>query len=159
MVYASVWLALLCYPAGPARLAATAPAVRRAALLAWTVGCAAFLVHAVSSFAVFYDWSHATALRETARQVEELTGRPLGAGLYANYLFGLVWLADVVRCWAGARRPGRLAALALHGFMLFIIFNATVVFADGATRVLGVAVTAAGVAGLGRALPRLRAPR
>lgn len=150
VVRGSVWLAVLCYPAGPA-LHLCAPRLLR---IVWTVGCLAFLVHVVSSFHVHYGWSHEQALRETARQTAELTGRAVGAGLYANYLFAALWVLDAVWCW---RNPlshrGRAASIdvGLHGFLLFILFNGTVVFARGPVRWLGLAVTLVGAAALAAA--------
>ena len=159
IVRGSVWFALLCYPAGPWAVALRSPGARRTARVVWALGCLAFIVHTISSFAVFYDWSHRVALTETARQVEELTGTASGGGLYLNYLFGLLWCVDVVRrLRAGGDsdvRP-RWPWLLFHGFFLFMIFNATVVFEDGATRVMGGAVTLAGVAGVVQALRRSR---
>ena len=74
-----------------------------------------------------------------------------GSGLYLNYLFTLVWLVDAAAWWCWPRWPGnhaRWALLAIHGFFLFMVFNATVVFEQGATRVFGAVVTLAGLAGL-----------
>lgn len=159
IVSGSIWLALLCYPAGPLGLAVAADPSRRAMRLLWTSGCAAFLVHVVSSFEVFYDWSHATAYEETARQVAELTGRPNGAGIWVNYLFTLVWVADVAWWWrretSYLARPRFVVAL-LHAFFLFIIFNATVVFEEGATRWFGLVVTVVGAIATWRAVTRRR---
>ena len=162
IVRGSVWLALLCYPAGPLGIALATVARQRVARLVWTLGCVAFLVHVVSSFDVFYGWSHATALRETARQVAELTGRPNGAGLYLNYLFTIVWVVDAVWWWRDASRYVRrswIVTLLVHGFFLFMIFNGTVVFEDGATRVLGLGVTSVGGIGLWKAVRRQRVDR
>jgi len=147
VVRSSVWLAVLCYPAGPAgRLCAP-----RLARVVWTVGCLAFLLHVASAFHVHYHWSHAAALSETARQTAALTGRAVGAGVWVNYLFGALWALDVVWVWRDpAGHRGRAAAidLSLHAFMLFVLFNGTVIFARGPVRVLGLAVTLAGIASL-----------
>jgi hypothetical protein len=61
----------------------------------------------------------------------------VGEGLYFSYLFTLLWTADVVWWWwapQGRRRRPRWLSIALHGFMLFIVFNAAVIFAAGAMR-------------------------
>ena len=154
IVRGSVWLALLCYPAGPLGIAvSTIPGQRRARIV-WSLGCAAFLVHVASSFDVFYGWSHSVALSETARQVAELTGRPFGAGIYLNYLFTVIWVLDAVWWWSDAasyRRRSRIA-LVVHAFFLFMIFNATVVFEAGAVRIMGLVVTTVGVIALTKAL-------
>ena len=158
----SVWLALLCYPAGPLGIACAAGARHHVARLLWTLGCAAILVHAASSFDVFYGWSHRVALEETARQVAEVTGRRVGAGIYLNYLFTLVWAADAAWWWLdanGYRRRSWIGVSLVHGFFLFMIFNATVIFEDGAVRVMGLVVTAAGATAGWKAVNRRRAQR
>ncbi|ANM30950.1 hypothetical protein ABI59_17255 [Acidobacteria bacterium Mor1] len=154
LVVATIWVALACYPAGPwGRVFRSGDRTDRSRplRLIWTLGCAAFLAHVAASFHVFYDWSHGVALSETARQVEELFGVRSGSGLYLNYLFTLVWLVDAIAWWRWPGWPGnraRWALLAIHGFFLFMIFNATVVFEQGATRLFGAAVTVAGLWGL-----------
>ncbi len=162
IVRGSVWLALLCYPAGPLGIAISKTPGQRLTRLVWTLGCAAFLVHVVSSFHLFYDWSHSVAVSETARQVAELTGRPFGAGIYLNYVFTAVWVFDAAWWWfneASYRRRSWIGVLLAHGFFLFMIFNATVVFEAGAVRVMGLGVTAVGAIAVGKAVRRLRAER
>lgn len=159
IVRASVWLALLCYPAGPFGIAGSTTQVQRVARIVWTLGCAAFVVHVVSSFDVFYGWSHGTAWSETARHVEVVTGRRIGAGIYLNYLFTVAWVLDVAWWWLDDvtyRLRSRIGVLLMHGFFLFMIFCATVVFGDGATRIMGLVVTALGAIGTWKALRRRR---
>lgn len=79
-VRASIWIALACYPAGPFGLATRSAEGARRARALWTLGAAAFFVHAVGAFHFFYDWSHRVAVEETARQVAEVTGRAVGTG-------------------------------------------------------------------------------
>ena len=143
----TVRLALLAYVLTVAlRLTARRqPGPQRLARAAWTFGCALFLVHVAAAFHVFHGWSHADAYRETARQTEELAGFRWGGGLYLNYVFTLVWVADAAWWWAAgltayAARP-RWIDLALHGFFAFMAFNAVVVFESGAVRWFGVAAT------------------
>lgn len=145
----SVWLALAAYPAGPLAIGGV-PAEREPLLRSlWTAGAAAFLVHAATSFAVFYDGSHAVALVETARQTAEMTGRSTAVGLWLNYLFATLWLADAAE-WQIAperrrRRPPWLDR-SLHAFLLFMIVNGAVVFVEGPRRLLGVLLTGAAIA-------------
>ncbi len=130
--------------------------------LVWTLGGAVFLVHVITSFHFFYDWSHAVAVDETARQVAELMGRGFGAGIYLNYVFTAIWLVDAAWWWfdaASYQRRSWIGVLLAHGFFLFMIFNATVVFEDGVTRVMGLLVTAIGAIGGWRAVRRRRAER
>jgi hypothetical protein len=112
------------------------------ARLAWTLGFGAFLLHVACAFHFYHHWSHTDAYEATARQTAAVTGRAWGGGLYANYLFALVWGADVCWWWcapaAYARRP-RWLEWAVQGFLAFIVFNATVVFGAGPAHLLGLA--------------------
>jgi hypothetical protein len=108
----------------------------------WTLGFLAFLVHLWAAFEYVHHWSHSDAVEDTARQTKQLVGLDWGGGVWFNYLFALVWGADVV--WrigspnSHDRRPNWIGAI-LHGYLGFIAFNATVVFAVGFSRWLGVA--------------------
>ena len=68
--------------------------------------------------------------------------RPRLGGLYVNYAFTLVWLADVVWWWANDasyRSRPRLIEWSVQAFLGFIAFNATIVFASGFSRWFGIA--------------------
>jgi hypothetical protein len=129
-----------------------------AARLFWTLGCLAYLAHVAAAFHFAHDWSHARAYEHTAVRTAELTGWRWGGGLYVNYLFTVLWVADAVWWWAGAvsyrARPAWIG-VALHAFMLFVAFNATVVFGAGVIRWCGLAGTLI----LGAAWWRWRAAR
>ena len=109
----------------------------------WTAGCMVFLLHVICAFQFVHHWSHADALAATAGQTAAATGINWGGGLYFNYLFTVLWLGDVAWWWLARRgyesRP-RPVTWTVHGFMAFMMFNATVVFGHGAAR-----WTAAGV--------------
>jgi hypothetical protein len=141
----SIWLALAAYAigAGMQLRARGRMRWREGARWAWTLGCGCFLVHVVCAFAFYHQWSHAAALRETARQTAELTGWRWGGGLWFNYLFAAAWLADVLWWWFApasfARRLPRLHAL-WHGFFFFMVFHGAIVFGHGPVRWLGVLV-------------------
>ena len=108
----------------------------------WTAGCLAYLLHVVCAFGFFHHWSHAEAFDSTARQTAEVVGLNSGVGLYVNYAFTLVWTADVCWWWVSPKRylaRPRFIEWTVQGFMGFIAFNATVVFASGFTRWFGVA--------------------
>ena len=113
--------------------------------IAWTAGFLAYLAHVVAAFAYFHGWSHEAAYRETARQTAELFGFRFGGGLYFNYAFTAIWGCDVIWSWREAAYRSRPAWItgAVHGFLAFMFFNATVVFASGWTRWTGAAATAA----------------
>ncbi len=139
---ATIWLALAGYVAGAVLilLSIQRSHLRLNARLAWTIGCAFFLAHVFCAFNYYYDWSHQTAYLETERQTIEVMGSGQGNGVYVSYLFTLVWLADVIWWWLAPlshRQRPRILTFILHAFMLFIIFNGTVIFKAGLSRVLG----------------------
>jgi hypothetical protein len=93
---------------------------------AWFLGALAFVFHVFVAFELAHGWSHATA----AGHVERASG--FGMGLYVSYLFTLVWVADAawLTGWSRSyeRRP-KWVRWAVHGFLAFVTFNATVVYA------------------------------
>ena len=112
----------------------------RAARIAWTVACLSLLAHFACAFHFYHHWSHDTAYRVTARQTAELFGLDWGGGLYLNYALLVGWVADVVWWWRGLeayRNRLRTLGAVWQGFLLFMFFNATVVFKDGALRYIG----------------------
>ncbi|HEY7312912.1 MAG TPA: hypothetical protein VH643_26345 [Gemmataceae bacterium] len=108
-----------------------------AARLAWSAGCLAFLLHVLYAFQFYHHWSHADAYAVTAQRTAAVVGWDWGGGVYANYAFAVVWLADVVWWWRGltsyAARP-RSVEWSVQAFLAFMVFNAAVVFAEGVTR-------------------------
>ncbi|MGE3314327.1 MAG: hypothetical protein AB7O26_04350 [Planctomycetaceae bacterium] len=111
----------------------------------WTAGCFLFVIHVACAFQFVHAWSHAAALEATARETREKTGWNSGVGLYANYVFLIVWLADTAWWWRGIgpdSSRGRWVDAAVVGYLGFIAFNATVVFGDGVARVVGIGATA-----------------
>ena len=98
---------------------------------------------------------HSPSQAEFTRATRELTGVDSGAGLWFNYLFGLVWLCDLVawRVRGGPLPRGswRPVATACHGFLAVMIFNGTVVFGQGPVRGFGIGVFALLAAGWLRA--------
>jgi len=108
---------------------------------AWTGGCLAYLLHVAAAFHYYHDWSHDEAYESTARQTAEVVGVNWGEGLYVNYLFTLAWSIDVLWWWIAARSyvaRSRVIEWVVHGFLGFVVFNATVVFASGFSRWLGI---------------------
>ncbi|MBM3786009.1 MAG: hypothetical protein FJW30_16740 [Acidobacteria bacterium] len=81
-----------------------------------------YLIHVALAFTFVYGWSHAAALRETARQTRELFGVDSGAGIYLNYLMTLVWGADCIWNWRA-----RAWRVFVHALLAFLFFNASVV--------------------------------
>src|SRR3954470_19546310 len=107
----TVWLALAAYAIATALIVRSSPRAR----WLWTVGCGFYVAHVLCAFAFFHHWSHAAAYEETARQTRALIGWDWGGGLFVNYLFTLVWVADLLWWWlapaAHARRSPTATAL------------------------------------------------
>ncbi|HYP15237.1 MAG TPA: hypothetical protein VEQ63_15010 [Bryobacteraceae bacterium] len=103
---------------------------RRPARLAWTAGLGLYLIHVCFAFQYFYSWSHQVAYEQTARQTAALFGVNWGGGLYLNYAFTAIWLADCLWWWLGnssyIRRPSAVSA-GVHVFLAFMFVNATIV--------------------------------
>lgn len=109
----------------------------------WTAGCLLFLVHVVCAFAFFHEWSHQRAYAHTAAQTQDIVGWNWGGGLYFNYLFTVVWIADVAAWWYRKDRPeatARTVHTAVHVFLAFMVFNATIVFGPWFWKWIGAAV-------------------
>jgi len=106
----------------------------------WSWALITFLVHVACAFHFTHHWSHGHAVETTQRE------SGFGAGVYVNYLFMALWAADVSYWWLAPSRYGtrsRWIDRGLHGFMIFIAFNATVVFEGGLVRTAGAAATSA----------------
>ena len=98
---------------------------------AWTAGCITLAIHVLTAMHYEHGWSHAAALRHTAKQTLKVAGIDWGGGLYFNYGLLLLWTADVCLLWIGCKRPIRLRkpVRRLNEWACaFIVLNATVVF-------------------------------
>jgi len=110
----------------------------------WSAGLLFYLVHVAAAFHFVHGWSHDRALLETARQTEELVGVASGLGLWLNYLFTVVWTADVVwwfRDEESYRLRPRWVTVSTHAFLAFMFFNGALVFAQGFPRWVGLVAT------------------
>jgi len=111
----------------------------RLARSAWTMAWLTYLLHVAVAFHYVHGWSHAAAVAHTAA----VGG--FGGGIWVNHLVTLLWTADVAAWWLApawyAQRPARVSWL-FHGFLLFVIVNAAIIFAAGTTRWLGVGLCA-----------------
>lgn len=92
---------------------------------AWALGSVLCFVHVAVAFHLGHGWSHQAAWEHT-RQIGGY-----GDGIYVNYTFAMVWLADVV--WACVAFRSYLARpqwlnWTIHGFLAFVVLNAAVVF-------------------------------
>jgi hypothetical protein len=144
---ATIWITLILYLSGVGLLAAAAGRAWSNSLtrVVWTIACFSLVLHFVSAFHFYHEWSHAAASRDTARQTYDVVGVASGVGVFVNYALLTVWVLDIAWWWLkGAasyfRRP-RFLILAWHGFLVFVIFNATVVFGKGPARWVGLLIT------------------
>ena len=136
----TVRLAVAAYFIAAALRADPRARCRSAARALWTAGCVLYLAHVVCAFHFYHHWSHAAAYQHTAERTAELTGWNWGGGIYFNYAFTVVWLADTLRWWLARDRPSpRWLTVATQAFLWFMAFNATVVFGHGAIRWFGLA--------------------
>lgn len=137
-------IALLLYVAALFVLVAAGDRRRHLARALWSAGVVVYLAHVAAAFHLVHGWSHQAALVETARQTRELFGIESGFGLWFNYLFTVVWLADAAWWWIdepGYRDRSAWVSGAVHGFIGFMFFNGAVVFARGPSRWIGLAAT------------------
>jgi len=144
----TIWITIAAYTFGCVSFALTGRKFRwdAAARVAWTIGCASLISHMIFAFQFYHGWSHESAYRDTARQTEEVVGLNWGGGLFINYVLLIAWVVDITWWWLSGldsyrSRPWPLVAV-WHGFIVFIIFNATVVFADGIVRWVGLCICA-----------------
>ena len=141
----TLWLvrfALVAYLASLARmLSGRTDGVTRGL---WAAGFVMLALHVVAAFGVVHDWSHTQAWEHTAAETEATVGFAVGAGVYFNYLFVLLWGGDVAWWWLDAesyRARPRWVMYTIHIYLAFIVFNGVVVFESGLLRWLGVLAT------------------
>lgn len=145
----TIWITILLYTVGSVVIAISALSGRQSqresvARIVWTMAGLALIVHVACAFQFYHSWSHESAYRETARQTKEVVGLNWGGGLFINYLFTIGWIIDLAWWWRSGLNSYRqrpwLVVAAWHGFLIFIIFNSTVVFKESATRWVGLVV-------------------
>ena len=116
---------------------------RPAEVALWTIGACLYVIHVLCAFGFVHDWSHAAAWEYTADETQRMVGVRRGDGLWVNYLFTAVWLADAIRLEVARSRsrPTRWRVdIVVHGFFAFIVFNATVVFGPAIYRIVFIPV-------------------
>jgi hypothetical protein len=129
----TVRLALVYYAAALILMMYSGP-LDRLARWCWTLAWATYLVHLAMAFHHYHHWSHGDAVRHT----REVSG--LGEGIWVSYAFTLAWSLDVAAWWLAPLRRARRSPWVdrlLQGFMLFVVFNATVVYETGLIRWAG----------------------
>ncbi|HEY0430926.1 MAG TPA: hypothetical protein VGC61_03885 [Pyrinomonadaceae bacterium] len=145
----TIWITIVAFAVGFATFALSRN--RRswdaAARLAWTVACIALLAHVAFAYHFYHGWSQDAAYLETARQTEKVVGLNWGGGLYINYALVIGWVVDTICWWVLGLEVYRSRSWPLvaawRGFLIFIIFNATVVFKTGFVRWAGLFVCVA----------------
>jgi hypothetical protein len=116
-----------------------------AARAAFLAGLGALVLHSLIAFHVRYDWSHAAALADAARQIEAVTGRASSDGFVANYAFLGWWAVEGLAWWLWPERyRSRPAPLAWASRLWFgfMFVNGSIVFARGPVRAFGAAALA-----------------
>jgi hypothetical protein len=101
----------------------------------WLSAYLAYLIHLAMAMHYYHHWSHADAVEHT----REVAG--VGEGIYMSHLFTLSWGLDVAywfRSPASYANRARWIGRTLHAFMIFIVFNGTVVYETGFIRWAGV---------------------
>jgi hypothetical protein len=109
----------------------------------WTARCFLAWVHVLLAFHNFHSWSFTHAAAETSRRTAEAIGASWGGEIWFNFAFIGLWLVDAGWRWINPTWTARLGipSAAIQVFLLFIAFNAAVVFEDGPTRIAGVIAT------------------
>jgi hypothetical protein len=143
VLYATIWVALTLFAASEtakrsARAGRLRPSVALTLALSGAVLCA---LHMAVAIVLHHGGSHAAAVLATALQTQSVYGLNWGGGVYVNYLFLGVWIADAWSWWHRFPRayPPRVAFV-LRGFYLVILANAAVVFASPSRRLVGLAL-------------------
>ena len=140
-LYVTIWGALALFTAGEWGRALVRPGSPPPSWAWWafTSGLVLAIVHTLIAFDIVHNWAHIDAVRSTALQTDAMYGIAAGWGVYVNYAFFAVWLADAWwwRTAPAQRRPASVT-WTLRAFYIIVILNAAVVFAAGARRLLGV---------------------
>jgi hypothetical protein len=112
-----------------------------AIVILWFSGALLALAHSVGAMITFHHGNQLAAFESTAKQTEQLLGFRFGAGLYVNYLFVIVWLADAaIRLLLPKHYPDfpNWYRYGVTGFLVFIAINGAIVFQASWTRYVGI---------------------
>jgi hypothetical protein len=141
---ATVWTSIASYTIGCVSFAIRRSKSDSLTRLAWTFACASLFIHYIFAFQFYHSWSHTSAYLDTARQTNEVFSINWGGGVFVNYALMLLWIVDVSWWWLGGldsyRQRSWMLVITWHAFLIFIIFNATVVFGSGIERWVGVVI-------------------
>ena len=117
------------------------PAHDRLARAMWTFGVALALLHIVLAFHFVYQWNHEAAVAETVKQAADRFGQGWRGGIYVNYVFVILWSADVCWWWISpASHASRSLWIEVARFsaFTFMFVNGAIIFAAGAGRMVGI---------------------
>lgn len=105
----------------------------------YTAGLTFLMMHLLAAFGRVHGWEHAAAWQHVRERTAATTGVESGVGLLLNELTVVVWLLDVAWWWlrpeSRQARP-KWVAQSISGLLCFMAFNATIVFARPATRIV-----------------------
>jgi hypothetical protein len=147
-LYATIWASLVLFVLGEwgKRALERAPGAARWAWHASLLGALLCIIHIAISMGLRHGWSHDAAIRDTARQTMEVFGLAIGSGVYVNYAFVMVWLAEL-GWWranpVGYARRSRSIVWLLRAFYFVIVVSAAVIFVRPQWRLVGAALLAA----------------
>ena len=138
----TIWIALALFAAGELE-PGISRSLRPAARILFLLGALTCVVHIVLTMSNVHGWSDAAAREATAAQTNAIYGIRWGGGVYVNYVFVAVWIADALqrlRAPASLARRSRALVWTLRAFYFVIIVNAAVIFATPGRRWMGMAL-------------------
>ena len=144
VVALTIWTALALYVAGEFGRTRTPAAPWSRPV--WLLGALVYLGHITAAFGIHHNWSHAAAYAHTAARTEALVGLDWGGGIWVNYAFTAIWVAEGLWWQLASTRYGRRSphfSTAVRAAFLFMIVNGAVVFVAGPRRLLGIGILAA----------------
>lgn len=141
-LYATIWFSVLLFVLGEAGQRGRP---RRWAWHVWALGAVLCAVHMLLAMGIRHGWSHQSAIESTAAQTQAVYGLNWGGGVYVNYAFLAVWLAELI-WWRASpatylSRPSS-ATWSARTFYLIVLFNAAVMFASGFRALAGLILIA-----------------
>jgi len=142
-LYATIWFSVLLFVLGEGGKREGRPC--RWAWHLWAFGAVLCAVHMLLAMGIRHGWSHQSAIESTAAQTQAVYGLNWGGGVYVNYAFLAVWIAELI-WWRASpaaffSRPS-FATWSLRTFYLIVLFNAAVVFASGFRALAGLLLIA-----------------
>ena len=142
VLFGTIWLGLLLFVVGQLGQRSIAASGNTCARASWLWFCGAMLcaIHMIVALGLRHGWSHQASVEATAAQTAAVYGLYWGGGIYFNYLFVAVWLAEsawwCINPKSFVSRPPVVVSIA-RAFYLLIIVNAAIVFAAPSRRLAG----------------------